>query len=143
MSTLVVSSKPAHLGSLEHLSPIQSRKFTNSPVRSPISAPPPVNQKLDFGEKYMFQLDVTVMIFSQRNQTKSNKIKQYLTNIKQFHILRRLCERRISSIIGEERTLELLRIPASGNTPKFYSLVPAPGSTKSKGHYSIFLFLFR
>ena len=53
--------------------------------------------------------------------------------LQQFHTLRRVCERRISAIIGEERSVELLRIPTTGNKPKFYPLVPPLDSGKTKG----------
>jgi len=55
------------------------------------------NKKLDFGGLTIFLLDPF-----------------------QSDILRRLCEKRISAIIGEERTIELIRNPASAK-PKFYA----------------------
>lgn len=56
-------------------------------------------------------------------------------------MLRRICERRIGAIFGEERAVELLRIPGPGNKPKFYPLVPPPdASAKSKSFFGMDLY---
>jgi len=55
--------------------------------------------------------------------------------------LRRLAERRVCSIIGEERTIQLIRVQPSGSHLKFHPINPPPfDSSKIKGS-NLFYFI--
>ena len=100
---------------------------------------------LNIGELHPFQLNPAVRHRSGPSlcnvrgpcSSQSHRPRNVLHDWQQRALLRRLAERRICDLLGDEHVLNLLQMPTTGSKPKFYLPDPPASSAPIKGRFFV------